>query len=441
MKLGGWGRHPRVEGELTALREGDDAGRLLRAATSLIARGNGRAYGDAALNPRGMLSMLPMDRLLAFDPASGLLTCEAGATLADILAVFVPRGWFPAVTPGTKFVTVGGAIAADVHGKNHHRDGGFGAQVHALDLALADGRVIGCGPGREPELFAATVGGMGLTGVILRATIRLRPIETAWIRQETRRAANLDEALALFERCGDWSYSVAWIDALARGSRLGRSVLMLGEHAAPEEMPAALRAAPLISAPRKTARIPVDFPNCALNRYSVAAFNEAYFRLAAPGTRLVGLEDFFYPLDALLEWNRIYGRRGFVQYQCVLPRAAVAAGGLHRLLSAIAGSGRASFLAVLKLLGSQGEGLLSFPFDGYTLALDFPATAPVFALFGELDAIVADHGGRLYLAKDACMDAEMMRRGYPRLERFRAVRQAWDPRGVFQSHQSRRLEL
>ncbi len=440
MRLSGWGRHPWADGALLAVRTGGDVTRRLRPAASLIARGNGRAYGDAALNPQGMLSMLPMDRLLAFDPATGLLTCEAGVTLADILAVFGPRGWFPVVTPGTKFVTIGGAIAADVHGKNHHRDGGFGAHVRSLDLALADGRVVTCGPGREPELFAATLGGMGLTGVILRASFRLRPIETAWIRQETRRAATLDDALALFEQSGDRSYSVAWIDALAGGASLGRSVLMLGEHAVASDLPAGLRAAPLVSGRRGTLRVPCDFPGCALNRHSVAAFNEAYYRLAVPGTRLVDLERFFYPLDALLDWNRLYGRRGFVQYQCVVPRAA-AAGGLRRLLTATAASGLASFLAVLKLLGPQGAGLLSFPLDGYTLALDFPATAPVFALFRELDAIVADHGGRLYLAKDARMDAEALRRGYPELDRFLAARQAWGARSIFHSLQSRRLGI
>lgn len=436
----GWGRFPRIEGPVAAAWDEGAALRGIAAGGSMIACGARRSYGDASLNPAGMLSMVPMDRLLDFDSATGLLLCEAGVTLGDILDVFVPRGWFPSVTPGTRFVTVGGAIAADVHGKNHHRVGGFGAHTAFCDVALADGRVIRCSPDHEPDLFAATIGGMGLTGVILRAAIQLRPIDSAWIREDIYRTANLDETLDLFERLQHCSYSVAWVDAFATGDRIGRSVVMTGEHATRDDLPAALRQAPLARTVRRLPAGPAVCPTWLLNRASVGVFNEVYRRLARPGRRLSGLDSFFYPLDTVPAWNRLYGRRGFLQYQCVLPRTAAAAG-LRRLLVETVTSGQASFLAMLKPLGEQERGLLSFPFDGYTLALDFPAAEPVFALLRRLDAIVADHGGRLYLAKDARMDAGMLRRGYPALDRFLEVRAAYGASGRFQSLQSRRLGL
>ncbi len=441
MMLSGWGRYPRIDCRVVTPRDEGDAAAAVRAAgnSGLIARGNGRSYGDAALNRRATLSMLRFDRLLAFDPETGRLTCEAGVLLSDILDTFVPRGWFPAVTPGTRFVTVGGAIAADVHGKNHHKDGSFVDHVDSLDLLLEDGRVITCGPDREPELFTATRGGMGLTGTILRATLRLRPITTAWIRQETVRAPDLDTIMGLFEESVDWTYTVAWIDCLARSARLGRSLLFRGEHAEIEEVPADRRERPLATPRHRTISVPCDAPPGVLNRWTVAAFNAIYYRLGTPGTAIVGAWPFFYPLDSLLDWNRIYGGAGFVQYQCVLPKPASAVG-IRALLEAVARAGRGSFLAVLKLLGKQNE-LMAFPMEGYTLALDFPANAPTFSFLNELDAIVADHGGRLYLAKDARMGTGLLHRGYPGLAAFRDIRVRWNPAGSFRSLQAERLAL
>lgn len=445
MMLSGWGRYPRIACRVLTPRDERDATAAVRAAAGadghggLIARGNGRSYGDAALNRRATLSMLRLDRMLAFDAGSGRLTCEGGVLLSDILDTFVPRGWFLAVTPGTRFVTVGGAIAADVHGKNHHKDGSFADHVDSLDLLLEDGRVVACGPDHEPELFAATRGGMGLTGTILRATLRLRPVATAWIRQETVRAPDLDTIMGLFEASADWTYTVAWIDCLARGARLGRSLLFRGEHAEVEELPAARRDRPLAPPRHRSIPVPCDAPPGALNRWTVRAFNEVYYRMGTPGTAIVGAWPFFYPLDSLLEWNRIYGGAGFVQYQCVLPKSASAVG-IRALLEAIARSGRGSFLAVLKLFGKQ-NGLVSFPMEGYTLALDFPANAPTFGFLNELDAIVADHGGRLYLAKDARMGAGLLHGGYPGLAAFRDIRARWNPAGTFRSHQAERLAL
>ncbi len=438
--LSGWGRYPRVACRLVEPRDAEEATQAILAADSLIARGNGRAYGDAALNPQGTLSMLRQGRLLAFDPSTGLLTCEAGVLLADIVALFVPRGWFPPVTPGTKFVTIGGMIAADVHGKNHHAAGSFGNHVASLDLALGDGRVLRCSPSENAELFAATCGGMGLTGVILRASFRLVPIETSRIRQETLPARNLDEVMELFEASQAWTYSVAWIDCLAKGRSVGRSLLYRGEHARPDELPVESRGTPLASPGKATKRLPVDFPAVALNRWSVRAFNELYFHAGRPGIKIIDYDSFFYPLDAILEWNRIYGSSGFTQYQCVLPKAA-SPQGMRLLLERIAKAAAGSFLAVLKLLGRQ-DGMLSFPMEGYTLALDFRATAATFSLLLELDAIVRDHGGRLYLAKDARGGAQMLRSGYPRLDRFAAIRGAAGGNRVkFSSLQSQRLGL
>nr|WP_245215397.1 FAD-binding oxidoreductase [Pararoseomonas baculiformis] len=403
----------------------------------MIARGNGRSYGDAAIGAGGVLSTLPADRILAFDADNGSVTCEAGLLLADLLDVLVPRGWFVPVTPGTKFVTLGGMMAADVHGKNHHGAGSFGDHVLQMTLLMADGSLRRCSPAEEGALFAATRGGMGLTGVILDLTLRLIPIETSAIRQETRRAPDLGAALAALEETRGATYAVAWIDCQARGRNFGRSLIYVGEHATRAEAPHAALAVPQ----RRSRRIPLDFPAVALNRWSIAAFNELYWRSGRPGTTLVDYDSYFYPLDAVLEWNRIYGRRGFVQYQCVLPYAA-GEGGMAALLRRIVQSRRGSFLAVLKLFGpGAAKAPLSFPMEGWTLALDFPADADSFNLLLALDAIVTDHGGRLYLAKDARMGAGMLRAGYPQLDAFRATRAAADPGRKFRSLLSQRLDL
>ncbi len=438
--LSGWGNYPRAAVRVVRARGADEVLSVIRANDSLIARGNGRAYGDPALNRHATLSMLRSDRILDFDGSSGRLTCEAGLLLEDVLRVFVPRGWFVPVTPGTKFVTIGGMIAADVHGKNHHRAGSFGQHVESLDLALADGRVMRCSAQENSELLAATCGGMGLTGVILSATFRLMPVRTGFLREETLRAGNLAEAMALFEQSQDWTYTVAWIDCLAGGAALGRSLLYRGEHALPDELPAAAATRLLTVEPKRRIRVPLHLPGFVLNRWTVRAFNELYYRRRRPRTAVVDYDTFFYPLDSIAEWNRVYGRGGFLQYQCVLPKAA-SASGITLLLKRIARSGQGSFLAVLKLFGAQGGGLLSFPMEGYTLALDFAANPSNLALLVELDAVVADHGGRVYLAKDARTSAAMIQRGYPRLDAFREIRRRADPSAKLSSLQSERLGL
>jgi FAD/FMN-containing dehydrogenase len=440
MRLSGWGRFPVHEAHVSAPRDIASLADSVKAG-NLIARGNGRAYGDSAVNCANTVSMRHFNRMLAFEPSSGQLVVESGVILGDIIAAFLPRGWFPWVTPGTKFVTTGGMIAADVHGKNHHRDGSFGSFVDWVDVMTSDGIVHRCSLEENPDLFAWTVGGMGLTGVIVRAAIRLRPVETGWIRQTTLPAGNMDEALTALEESGSAAYSVAWIDCLAQGADLGRSIIMMGDHARVEELPSSERGQPFATRKKHRFTIGVDAPRGTLNSVSVRAFNELYYRRGArkKGTTLVDWDTYFYPLDAILGWNRIYGRKGFIQFQCVLPLRA-SRDGLASLLTAISTSGQGSFLAVLKRLGDQ-ESRFSFPMAGFTLALDFPVTTRSLRLMETLDRITVEHGGRFYLAKDARLSAATLRASDERVEEFVGMRQQTGLSPTFQSEQSRRLQL
>lgn len=437
MGLSGWGRYPVCETE--SLRPGDEAGiRAALAEGPLIARGNGRAYGDSAVGAR-TLHMGRLNRMIDFDPQSGVLVAEAGVLLCDIISAFLPRGWFPMVSPGTKFVTLGGMIAADVHGKNHHVDGSMRAAVRWVEVMGPDGSITRCGPDENTALFDQTCGGMGLTGIILRTAIQLRPVETGWIAQETRIARNLTRAMEIFEETASATYSVAWIDCLAQGDAMGRSLVILGEHAAKADLPEGKGAFDIPAKRKKT--VPMDFPGWALNRLSVRAFNTLYWQkgLSGPRRTLVDWDTYFYPLDSILGWNRIYGRRGFVQFQCALPDESAHAG-LTALLEAISAAGAGSFLSVLKRFGPQ-ESFFSFPMAGYTLALDFPLASGTLALLERLDAITIDHGGRFYLAKDARMSSETLRQADARTSDFEALRRAGALDRAFSSAQSERLEL
>lgn len=436
--LSGWGRYPRAACRLHRVRDQAGLARLV-ADGPVIARGMGRAYGDAALNSGSTLDMRGLNRMLDFDPETGRLCAEAGVALGDIIATFLPRGWFPAVTPGTKFVTLGGMIAADVHGKNHHVDGSVGRFVDWIDIMVADGSLQRCSRTENPDLFDRTLGGMGLTGVIVRAAMRLRRVETGWIRQNSVICRDLDAVMEAFEAARDTTYSVAWIDCLARGAEMGRSVLMLGEHAVRGEL--AERDRPFDIRLRRTIRLPLDLPAGVLNAMAARAFNAVYYRAAARshGHRIVDWDRFFYPLDAVQDWNRAYGRRGFVQYQCVIPTDR-AAGALRYLLGEIAGSGQGAFLAVLKLLGEQRGGI-SFPMPGYTLALDFPASTGALDLLDRLDPIVTDHGGRFYLAKDARLTARTLASADSRTASFGETRLTLGEAGRFQSQLSNRLGI
>jgi len=409
-----WGNVLTAEHRLLSVRERAADFPDIAPARSVLPFGNGRSYGDSCLNcGEALLQTRSLDRFMAFDAAAGTLACEAGVLLDEILRLTVPRGWFMPVTPGTRFVTLGGAIANDVHGKNHHRAGTLGAHVRRLELLRSDGQRLICSAERETELFAATIAGLGLTGLVTWAELQLRPIAGPMLEVETIRFADLEEFLALCaESDRTHEYTVAWIDCLGRGRSLGRGLFQRANHSSTAAAPAA--AAEHLS-------VPFTPPFSLVNRASLRLFNLAYYHRQRGKRRrsLQHFAPFFYPLDGVRNWNRLYGPRGLYQYQCVLPgpagRAATAL-----LLERIARSGQGSFLAVLKQFGSAASpGMLSFPREGITLALDFPNRGEALSrLFTELDAVVRDAGGRLYPAKDGRMPGELFRSGYPRWREF-----------------------
>jgi decaprenylphospho-beta-D-ribofuranose 2-oxidase len=436
--LSGWGRVRRSAS--VTLRPVDMADALTvfadqhRRANGLITHAAGRAYGDCALNEQGFaLLSTGLNRILEFDEATGRVAVEPGVTFRQLVDRFLPEGFLPPVSPGTGFASIGAAVANDVHGKNHESAGSFCQHVESLDLLTPSGRVHEIGPAREAALFYATCGGLGLTGVITRVVFRLTRVPGAGMRRTLTRVGDLDAFLAAMAATQEAPYSVGWIDGTARGGGLGRGIL---ETASPCEGGG--------KAPRGGFGIPVNFPNFTLNPLTIQAFNNVYFRRAsaAPRTRIVRTETFLYPLDALREWNRIYGIRGFHQFQNVVPFESGAAA-LRRLLEVIAQSRRASFLAVLKRLGPGigHAGMLSFPMPGYTLALDFPAGPGIEEFYAKLVRITLDFGGRIYLAKDALLDAESFRVMYPRWRAFADVLAEIDPLRRLQSDMGRRLRI
>lgn len=453
--LTGWGRTVPARSEVVTV-DPRDVTAAAEAVTGsngrgVIARGLGRSYGDPAQNSGGTVIELTHDDNLELDPVAGTVTAGGGVTLARLLEVIVPRGWFVPVTPGTRYVTVGGAIASDIHGKNHHDHaafgGSFGNHVTGLTLMLADGTVVEIGPERQPDLFWATVGGMGLTGLILSATFRVIPIETSLMSVDTRRIANLDELMAAMSATdGGSRYSVAWLDQLATGRDLGRGVLTNADHATLEQVAAVDRKRaddPLRYNGKQLVSLPPIVPPFGLiNTWTVKAFNEAWFR-KAPRHRDGALESipaYFHPLDAVGAWNRVYGKRGFLQYQFVLPHGAEDV--LRRIVERISAAALPSFLTVLKRFGPGNPGMLSFPMGGWTLAVDVATDHPGLpTLVSGLDRTVLDAGGRHYLAKDAHMSPDAVERGYHRLAEWQAVRARVDPTGRWASDQSRRLRL
>jgi FAD/FMN-containing dehydrogenase len=413
----------------------------LHSSGSAIARGLGRSYGDASFNSSGCTVLTErLNRFLDFDPSTGALECEAGVTIGEILEHFIPRGFLPPVIPGTKFVTLGGALACDIHGKNHHKDGSFGRHVIDFSLLTADGGLVHCSRDENVELFQATVGGMGLTGIITQLRLRLIPIEDPRVVADYDRAKDLDRALELFHESDErYKYSVAWIDCVGGGTRgLGRSVLMRGNPATGSE------AAVLRPEKRRGISVPSTAPSFLLNRGSIRAFNGLYYRKHPRQARgvLSGYESFFFPLDGIRDWNRLYGRNGFFQYQAVLPYDD-GRDGLVKMLELLRKSGPGVFLAVLKRFGSGNPELpLSFPMPGYTLAADVPRRGSgVLDLLSRLDDIVIDLGGRVYLAKDARTSPEAVRAMYPHLEKWLEIKSRFDPANRLSSDLARRLEL
>ncbi|GHG12637.1 FAD-binding protein [Streptomyces albogriseolus] len=442
----GWGRTAPSAARLIRPRTFEEAVLAVRGcgARGGIPRGLGRAYGDAAQNAGGeVFDMTGLDRIHAIDADGGTVLCDAGVSLHRLMEVLLPLGWFVPVTPGTRYVTVGGAVGADIHGKNHHVSGSFSRHVLSFELLTADGQVRTVVPGTP--LFEATAGGMGLTGVILTATVRLQPVRTSWMSVDTERASDLDDLMArLADTDHRYRYSVAWIDLLARGKATGRAVLTRGDHAPLDALPrsARVRREPLSFRTSRLPAAPSFVPEGLLSRTTVGLFNELWYR-KAPRARtgeLQRIPAFFHPLDGVPHWNRIYGRGGFVQYQFVVGHGREET--LRRIVRRISERRCPSFLAVLKRFGDADPGWLSFPAPGWTLALDIPASLPGLGAFlDELDEEVAGAGGRVYLAKDSRLRPDLLAAMYPRLDDFRSLRAELDPRGVFTSDLSRRLRL
>lgn len=439
IELSGWGGYPRVESQVV---EPADLSQLhIQTADSIIMRGQGRSYGDAAISRSGLVVLSQQLGQMGQISDDGLLTVAAGATLDQILRIAVPNGWFPAVVPGTRHVSVGGCLAADVHGKNHHRVGSFADHVSHCELLLADDTRIECSANDNADLFWATAGGMGLTGVLTSITLQLIQTESAYMSVQYHQSANLDETIAMLsDKSLDDEYTVMWLDCAARGNKLGRSVLLRGHHARIGEVPAKLRDARDNS--RRSYALNFDFPDWILNSYSISVFNELYFRShGARNPFIQHYQDFFFPLDRIENWNRMYGRRGFIQYQCVFPLTD-AARALQLTLEELQKSNYASFLSVLKLFGPGNKGPLSFPIEGYTLTLDLPlGDGALFAFLDQLDELVLRFGGRVYLAKDARMKADNFRKMYPALGEWESIKKRVDPSNRFQSDLSRRLRL
>lgn len=440
MRLSGWGRTPIIEATLSEPRDLSELKvHVLR--KNMIARGNGRAYGDSAINANNTVHMKYFNKILDFSSESGLLTVEAGVLLSDIIQCFLPKGWFPYVTPGTKYVTIGGLIAADVHGKNHHKQGSFRSCVDWIDVLTADGAIKRCSKQKNVELFNFTVGGMGLTGVIIRAAVYLQPVSSPLIKTRTVATKNLSETLDIFSKCTESTYSVAWIDCLKRGEGLGRSLVMLGEHL---PSTAIAEANPLHSIPMQKHRkikIPINFPSWFMNIFVIRWFNNAYYEMGRRKNRetVVDWDKYFYPLDSILNWNKIYGRNGFIQFQCVLP-LSTSKEALELILEKTSQQKMGSFLAVLKRFGPDVSSI-SFPEEGYTLAMDFPNNKKTLQLLNDLDAITIKHGGRFYLAKDSRLTSTAFRQSDPRFQNLSRYRKKIGATDTFSSSQSERLGL
>ncbi len=440
-RLWGWGAQRRVEcDERLPETVAELVSSIDRSGT--IARGLGRSYGDQALNEhRRVLTLTRLNRYLSFDEATGRLRCEAGVTLSEIVRDFAPRGFFPAITPGTKLVTVGGCIANDVHGKAHHSQGSFVTSVESMRVSIADGSIVQASRTENADLFWASFGGLGLLGIVVDATIVLRKIETTYFRQRSFAAKDLTQLLDLLaEHDGSSPYSLATLDSTATGHRLGAGVVTVGDHARRDELPAKLARTPLRLASSRSISVPLELPEALVNPLTIRTANAAIAALLRNKGDFELYEGFVYPLDMFHAWNRAFGKRGFIQYQFVIPFDGTGAT-MRRLLETIVTSGQLPWLNVLKRMGRANEAPLSFPMEGTTFAIDFPVRAGLYELTARLDEMVIDAGGRIYLGKDSCVSASTIRRMYPRLAEWAAVKTKWDPQSVFTSDLGRRLEL
>ena len=446
--LTGWGRIAPSTAELAEPASDTDASALLRAAggsgIGVIPRGLGRSYNDAAQTAGGLvLSTARLNQIISLDPATGVAACEAGTSLEQLMAAGLPHGWFVPVSPGTRQVTIGGAIAADVHGKNHHVAGSFASYVREFSLLLPSGELKTVTPDGDPELFWATAGGMGLTGLIMRASVQLKNVDTSLVKVDTVRTGDIDETMRVLARHDTkYGYTVAWSDSTATGASLGRSVVTSGDFAAVADLPGPYRNKPFDFDHRTRIGVPDVFPPGLLNRGSIRLANELWYR-KAPKLRegeIQTIGQFFHPLDGIRNWNRVYGPGGFRQYQYLLPFGQEAA--VRRSFEMVSALPAPSFVTVLKRFGAADPGFLSFPRPGWTLALDFPARTPaLLPLLDRLDRLVMEHGGRVYLAKDGHVARPAFEAMYPRVAEFRRIRAEIDPAGILASDLSRRLGL
>jgi decaprenylphospho-beta-D-ribofuranose 2-oxidase len=439
-KIGNWSNYPVIECTERSFSLEKEAKSIIQKEDSLIVRGAGRCYGDSSL-ASSILNSTKFNHILEFDSEKGVLFCEAGVSLEKVIDLILPYGWFLPITPGTKFITVGGAVASNVHGKNHHKEGCFCDHVMSIDLMNDEGETKSITKDQDPELFDLTAGGMGLTGAILKVKFQLKKVDSSFISQKSVAAKNLDEIFDLFENHQDTTYTMAWIDCFQKGKDLGRSIFYAGEHASLDELPENKRSKPLELAKKGKLTIPFSLPGFILNKWSIKLFNWAYYfkNKWTQGKGLLSYDPFFYPLDGILHWNRMYGKAGFVQYQFVIPLQQ-SKEGLKEILTKINEKGMGSFLAVLKLFGPQ-HGVFAFPMEGYTLALDFPIRKGLFEFLDELDELVHKHGGRLYLTKDARMKKDIFEKGYTNAAEIRKLILKYNHQGKFQSLQSQRLNL
>lgn len=438
--LSGWGNIPKAVCKV-AYPENMQETKDLLGTDTLLARGKGRSYADQATNNgHTIFKMERLRRFLHFDEVNGVLTCEAGATLADIIQHCAPKGWFPMICPGTKYVTLGGAVANDIHGKAHHVDGSFINCVLSFTIMLADGRILNASREENADLFEANFGGLGLLGIILTITIRLRKISTTFFNQKSIVAHNLEEMLQLIEDSEkDYNYSVAWIDSLAKGPKMGKGVLVVGNEAKLDELPQKYRKNPLMVSGEPKLSVPFYLPSFVLNTFSVGILNKILYWKQKSGTGIAHYEGFFFPLDMINNWNRGYGRRGFIQYQFVVP-VENGKENIRRILTEITKSDCIPFLNVLKKFG-KGQGLLSFPFEGFTFAIDFPITPQLKPFIKKLDALVLEAGGRIYLGKDAYLDEATFKAMYPQFNSWLDIKRKYDPENVFSSDLAKRVGL
>lgn len=439
--ISGWGNYPKKKSYNKVVSSQEEIHPFLKHKSPFVVRGNARSYGDSAIHDQS-LTTTGMSQIESLTD-EGVLIAQAGVLFSEVLEFIVPKGFFLPVTPGTKFVSLGGAIAADIHGKNHHVDGNISNFIQWIDLLVATGETKRCSPEENSDLFWASCGGMGLTGIILRAALVLKPIETSYIKQRSLKSGSLAETIELIRKHESYTYSVAWIDCLKKGKHLGRSILLLGEHAKENEINS--KQAKNKLAIHKTGKlsVPFNFPSFVLNKLSVKAFNWLYYNKVTKRdkTSVLHYDPYFYPLDGIYKWNRIYGRRGFIQYQFVLP-TNVSNAGMQQIVETIAKSGLASFLSVLKMFGPEREhNYIAFPMEGLNLALDIKMGGKTLELMDALDKMVSDLGGRVYLAKDARMKTAFLDSSYPEINKFKTLVDKYNPEGVFSSDQAKRLML